>query len=108
MKPFLALLVLLFSANAFAQGAPKVGNKPLVQVKPKGSVGCKLLNSKGHMFQSLFVELLQDSVKVRLSLCRVRHNFRHKGRLVKVRSNHLGEHFQLTAPITFLSYSLYV
>src|SRR4051794_38882095 len=43
MKSFLIFAALLFSVSAFAQGAPKVGTKPLVQVKPKGHVGCKLL-----------------------------------------------------------------
>jgi hypothetical protein len=35
-----------FSATAFAQSAPpKVGNKPLVQVKPKEPAGCKLVGT---------------------------------------------------------------
>jgi hypothetical protein len=41
MKSFLIIAALIFSTGAFAQGAPKIGNKPLVQVKPKGPVGCK-------------------------------------------------------------------
>ena len=36
-----------FSVNAFAQDAalPKVGNKPLVQVKPRAPMGCKLIGA---------------------------------------------------------------
>jgi hypothetical protein len=41
MRSFLIIAALMFSTGAFAQGTPKVGNKPLVQVKPKGPVGCK-------------------------------------------------------------------
>jgi hypothetical protein len=38
------LTAISFSANAFAQGAsPKVGKKPLAQVKPKEPMGCKLV-----------------------------------------------------------------
>jgi hypothetical protein len=37
----LILAVVGFAANAFAQSAPpKVGSKPLVQVKPKAPMGC--------------------------------------------------------------------
>ena len=40
------LAAMSFSAAAFAQtGPPKVGNKPLVQVKPKGPTGCKLVGT---------------------------------------------------------------
>ena len=35
----------LSSSTAFAQGAPKVGDKPLVQIIPKGSSGCKLVGT---------------------------------------------------------------
>ncbi len=43
---FLILFAICFSANAFAQDAPpKVGNKPLVQVKPKEPMGCKLVGT---------------------------------------------------------------
>jgi hypothetical protein len=42
MRSLLILLVICFSATAFAQSAPpKVGNKSLVQVKPKEPMGCK-------------------------------------------------------------------
>ncbi len=35
-----------FAASAFAQtGPPKVGGKPLVQIKPKGPTGCKLVGT---------------------------------------------------------------
>jgi hypothetical protein len=36
-----------FSANAMAQAPspPKVGHKPLVQVKPKAAEGCKLVGT---------------------------------------------------------------
>jgi hypothetical protein len=35
-----------FSTSAYAQNAaPKVGNKPLVQVKPKEPIGCKLVGT---------------------------------------------------------------
>jgi hypothetical protein len=40
------LAAISFSATAFAQSAPpKVGNKPLVQVKPKEPTGCKLVGT---------------------------------------------------------------
>jgi hypothetical protein len=46
MKALLILVTIFFSANAFAQNAPpKVGNKPLVQVKPKAPQGCKLVGT---------------------------------------------------------------
>src|SRR5215212_3216406 len=45
MQSILIFAVLLFAANAFAQGVPQVGNKPAVQVKPKGPVGCKPLGT---------------------------------------------------------------
>jgi len=46
MRTFLIVFAICFSANAFAQDAsPKVGNKPLVQVKPKEPVGCKLVGT---------------------------------------------------------------
>ena len=40
MKSMLIILALVFSANAFAQDAPKAGKKQPVQVKPKAPVGC--------------------------------------------------------------------
>jgi hypothetical protein len=40
----IVLTALCFSVAALAQAAsPKVGNKPLVQVKPKEPMGCKLV-----------------------------------------------------------------
>jgi hypothetical protein len=45
MQSILIFAVLLFAANAFAQGVPQVGNKPPVQVKPKGPVSCKALGT---------------------------------------------------------------
>jgi hypothetical protein len=42
----LVLAAIGFSATAFAQTAPpKVGNKPLAQMKPKGSPGCKFVGT---------------------------------------------------------------
>jgi hypothetical protein len=39
-------IVLVFSTGAFAQApSPKVGAKPLVQVKPTVPVGCKLFGT---------------------------------------------------------------
>jgi hypothetical protein len=44
VRILLILAAISFSATAFAQSAPpKVGNKPLVQVKPKEPMGCKLV-----------------------------------------------------------------
>ena len=46
MRSLLILVAICFSATAFAQsGPPKVGNKPLVQVKPKEPMGCKLVGT---------------------------------------------------------------
>ncbi len=46
MRVLLILVAISFAAAAFAQSAPpKVGNKPLVQVKPKGPTGCKLVGT---------------------------------------------------------------
>jgi hypothetical protein len=46
MKPLLILVALCLSANALAQDAsPKVGNKPLTQVKPREPMGCKLVGT---------------------------------------------------------------
>jgi hypothetical protein len=42
MRLLLILAAISFSTPAFAQNAsPKVGSKPLVQVKPKAPMGCK-------------------------------------------------------------------
>jgi hypothetical protein len=45
VKALLTLAAILISANAFGEDAPKVGNKPLTQVKPRGSMGCKLVGT---------------------------------------------------------------
>jgi hypothetical protein len=46
MKALLILVAIGFSANAFVQDAPpKVGNKPLVRVKPKEPMGCKIVGT---------------------------------------------------------------
>ena len=46
VRVLLILAAISFSATAFAQSAPpKVGNKPLVQVKPKEPTGCKLVGT---------------------------------------------------------------
>jgi hypothetical protein len=46
MRILLVLATVGFSATAFAQNAPpKVGNKPLAQVKPKEPMGCKLVGT---------------------------------------------------------------
>jgi hypothetical protein len=46
MRSLLILAAICFSATAFAQSAPpKVGNKSLVQVKPKEPMGCKLVGT---------------------------------------------------------------
>jgi hypothetical protein len=47
MRSILIIAGLLSSASAFAQNAPKVGNEPPVQVRPKGPVGCKPLGTVG-------------------------------------------------------------
>ena len=46
MKAAVGLLALLFATSVFAQSPPpKIGNKPLVQVKPKEPMGCKLVGT---------------------------------------------------------------
>jgi hypothetical protein len=46
MRVLLVLAAISFSATALAQDAPpKVGNKPLLQVKPKEPLGCKLVGT---------------------------------------------------------------
>src|SRR5258708_40325741 len=46
MRSLLILLAMCLSTTAVAQSAPpKVGNKPLVQVKPKEPMGCKLVGT---------------------------------------------------------------
>jgi hypothetical protein len=47
MRTLLILAAIIgFSASAFAQtGAPRVGGKPLKQVKPSAPMGCKLVGT---------------------------------------------------------------
>jgi hypothetical protein len=46
MRALIIFAAVCFSTSAFAQAAsPKVGNKPLVQVKPKEPIGCKLVGT---------------------------------------------------------------
>jgi hypothetical protein len=46
MRAPVILVAVIFSMSAYAQDVPpKVGNKPLVQVKPKEPIGCKLVGT---------------------------------------------------------------
>jgi hypothetical protein len=45
MRALLILVTIFFSTNALAQSAPKVGGKPLKQVKPQPQMGCKLVGT---------------------------------------------------------------
>ena len=46
MRLLFILVAICFSGTVFAQSAPpKVGNKALVQVKPKAPMGCKLVGT---------------------------------------------------------------
>ena len=46
IRALVILVAVCFSANAFARDKPpKVGNKPLVLVKPKEPRGCKLVGT---------------------------------------------------------------
>src|SRR3977135_17732 len=46
MRALVILAAVCFSTSAYAQDAPpKVGNKPLAQVKPKEPMGCKLVGT---------------------------------------------------------------
>jgi hypothetical protein len=46
MRSLLILVAICFSGTVFAQSAPpKVGNKALIQVKPKAPMGCKLVGT---------------------------------------------------------------
>jgi hypothetical protein len=46
MRSLLILVAICYSATAFAQSAPpKLGSKPLVQVRPKEPMGCKLIGT---------------------------------------------------------------
>jgi hypothetical protein len=46
MRSLFILVAICFSGTAIAQGAPpKVGNKALVEVKPKAPMGCKFVGT---------------------------------------------------------------
>jgi hypothetical protein len=46
MRALVILAAVCFSTSAYAQDAPpKVGNKPLAQVRPKEPMGCKLVGT---------------------------------------------------------------
>jgi hypothetical protein len=46
MRALVILTAVCFSTSAYAQGVPpKAGNKPLVQVRPKESMDCKLVGT---------------------------------------------------------------
>ena len=46
IRAMVILVAICFSANAFAKDKlPKVGDKPLVLVKPKEPMGCKLVGT---------------------------------------------------------------
>ena len=46
MRAIVIIAAVCFSTSAYAQAAPpKMGNKPLVQVKPKEPMGCKLVGT---------------------------------------------------------------
>jgi hypothetical protein len=46
MRSLLILVAICYSATAFAQSEPpKLGSKPLVQVRPKEPMGCKLVGT---------------------------------------------------------------
>jgi len=46
MRAIVILAAVCFSTSAYAQAAPpKMGNKPLAQVKPKEPIGCKLVGT---------------------------------------------------------------
>jgi hypothetical protein len=46
MRALVILTAFCFSTSAYAQDAPpKAGNKPLVQVRPKEPMGCKLVGT---------------------------------------------------------------
>jgi hypothetical protein len=46
MRLLIILSAICFSINAMAQASPpKVGNKPLFQVRPKAPMGCKLVGT---------------------------------------------------------------
>jgi len=46
MRSLIVLVAICFSGTVFAQSPPPtLGNKPLVQLKPKVAVGCKLVGT---------------------------------------------------------------
>ena len=46
MRSLVILAAVCFSTSAYAQHTPpKVGNKPLAQIKPKEPMGCKLVGT---------------------------------------------------------------
>jgi hypothetical protein len=45
VKIVLLVATLMMTTSALAQDVPKVGGKPLLQVKPKGPAGCKLVGT---------------------------------------------------------------
>jgi hypothetical protein len=46
MRALVILTAVCFSTSAYAQDAPpKIGSKPLVQVRPKEPMGCKLVGT---------------------------------------------------------------
>jgi hypothetical protein len=46
MRALVVLTVVCLSTSAYAEDAtPKVGNKPLTQVRPKEPMGCKLVGT---------------------------------------------------------------
>jgi hypothetical protein len=45
MKILCLFATIILSSTAFAQDTPKVGGKPMVQVKPKGPIGCKMVGT---------------------------------------------------------------
>ena len=77
-RPALAIVAVLFSAAAFAQsapapaGPPMVGDKPLVQVKPKATPAKKEAGAKNTKTQPMAVRLqacldIDDGTKERLN-----------------------------------------
>lgn len=55
-------------------------------------MGGNLLHSQGHVFQTLAVEFLPDSLKVWLGLRGIGQNFRDYSNLVEVIGNNLSKH----------------
>ena len=67
IRALVILVAICFSANAFAKDKlPKVGNKPLVLVKPKEPTGCKLVGTGEVLSESRMRENRQIS-RIRLS-----------------------------------------